>query len=229
MKFECKKCGECCKQTTGILKFLPLYEWEAKEIQELAREKNISVNIKPLPKNSRMDKKTGKVFCFLFGMFNSPCPFLKCNQCSIYEKRPLICRQFPILKTPSFSINKTFGADSFLMCPNFDNKKNFDDYFHINPEPKLIETKEINNFLIETYGDCFNSALQSNSITQFIAQSLFEYNRDKKIKLREVSEYDLDKANVISLFEFFKEIGLMDEAGKEYLISKLKDKSLFRV
>ena len=43
IKFECGKCGKCCRE----LGHLPLWEWEVEKLIRVAKKKNISLNIQP--------------------------------------------------------------------------------------------------------------------------------------------------------------------------------------
>lgn len=220
LKFRCKKCGECCHFQT----YLPLTEWEAKEIQEIADKKNIEINIKPLPKATNLDKKSGKTFCIKYGMFNAPCPFLlKDNSCSIYEARPLRCKQFPMLYTPLTKIERTYSPACFMKCKHFDNKKMFHEIFMPNG-PTPIDKQELKNKLIDIYGiDIFACALQENMASEFILDQLSELAEDKKIKLRKVDVYNIKNKEVIPSLDFLEFLGLLDEESKESLITSLKD------
>ena len=165
-KFICKGCGECCKKFgKGKNSSLPLFEWEVEQYKELAKQKGINLNISPL--HYFLDKKSGFVFCLNYGMFNTPCPFLQENKCSIYDYRALICRQFPLLNVPeivkenkeSMKTNNIGASDFFSHCPNFENQKHFEENFKIGERTSVDEIKE---YLKEVYGECYDYALQSN-------------------------------------------------------------------
>ena len=75
---KCSKCGSCCSN------FLPLTQSEIKELQELVKLDTTEVQLKYSED----------------GRFYMMCPFLimstdsKETRCSIYDKRPSICRYF---------------------------------------------------------------------------------------------------------------------------------------
>ena len=71
---DCKKCGDCCRFITLPLGWRPdqfIIEWL------LARGTKPRVN------------KQNKL---LYVEVSYPCPHLKDNECEIYEKRPMVCR-----------------------------------------------------------------------------------------------------------------------------------------
>ncbi len=80
-EIDCLKCGNCCK-TTG-----PLFTQA--DINRLARH----FKMKPaqfMDTYLRVDEDGDYV------LRNLPCPFLGAdNHCSVYEKRPKACREFP--------------------------------------------------------------------------------------------------------------------------------------
>lgn len=69
---QCSKCGNCCSN------FLPLTEHEIKELKKFVKKRKI----KPTVRN------------FVNGI-DGICPFLTLdNKCSIYQKRPYICKLY---------------------------------------------------------------------------------------------------------------------------------------
>lgn len=219
MKFECKCCGFCCQNFgEGNNKYLPIFEWEVETYGKIAarqgvspngqKARNIKINFKPI--RYLLDEKSGIVFVYLYGMTTEPCPFLKDNKCSIYEDRAIICQQFPLLWTAKLHIGNDFGASCFSQCPNFDCKKDFDDRFPI----KEIKKEEIDDYLKETYGSCFDSAVISNTIGRKILEIIKKHDINHEIKLKEIEEKDLEKYNQMSFTEFLKFKGF-DEDAKE--------------
>jgi Fe-S-cluster containining protein len=125
MRFKCNKiepckfCAECCRfrekidfnekeelnikkalfEKTGTIYLYPFSRYtinitiKEKEILEKeAKKKGIKINI--LPKKIFITKEGIAVYDYFIDA--DVCPFLtKENRCSIYEKRPLICQQFP--------------------------------------------------------------------------------------------------------------------------------------
>jgi Fe-S-cluster containining protein len=168
---------------------------------------------------------SGFVFCLEYGMFNQPCPFLENNKCSIYNNRALVCRQFPIFYVPQFNPTGTFGGDCFLKCQHFENKKQLDDNFKVGSRNSA---QDIIDYLKEVYGECYDYALQSNALKKFLADFLQTMIKQKQIKLREISKFDLSKYKVMSFFDFMVYKNLMDNNTKNYLIQTFKNKEAFQ-
>jgi Fe-S-cluster containining protein len=119
-QFECTKCGLCCGDTEQKTRHILLLESEAAEIsQKTSRkpEEFCEAIIGKEPYVYEMKKTVGK------------CIFLKDNQCTIYESRPLICRFYPFelkfcedqdkylftatLECPGIGKGKTLCKDDF--------------------------------------------------------------------------------------------------------------------
>lgn len=100
---ECQKCGKCCNGTT--------YTKTALSDSDIERlEKGLG---KPLNKifesNEIMSIENGDTPIMAM---TQPCKFQKDNQCTIYEFRPLTCRQYPL-----FLGEGTIQIDS-VNCPS---------------------------------------------------------------------------------------------------------------
>jgi len=207
MKFECAGCGFCCKNFGDENhKYLPLFECEVERYKKIAESRNIKLNFKPV--HYLLEEKSGIVFVYLYGMTNEPCPFLKNNKCSVYEDRALICGQFPLLWTAKFHGNE-FGASCFSECPKFDCKKEFDEKFPI----REVSKDEIDKYLKETYGGCFDFAIKSNSHGRKILDIIRKYDLNGDWKLKNISESDLGKYKQMSFTEFLKYCGFREDAG----------------
>ena len=123
--FECSKCGLCCGDTKERTRNILLLESEA----------NIISTETCLPKQNFTKQITDKIpYCYEMKKDREgKCFFLKDNNCSIYEIRPLICRFYPFeLK---FESNKKQHVFSFTFeCPEIGNgkmmtKRDFEDLF----------------------------------------------------------------------------------------------------
>ncbi|MEI7718416.1 MAG: YkgJ family cysteine cluster protein [archaeon] len=208
MKFECKCCGFCCKNFgEGNNKYLPIFEWEVNTYSKIAKQRNIKMDFKPV--HYLLDEKSGVVFCYLYGMTSEPCPFLKDNKCSIYKDRAIICQQFPLLWTAKLHIGDNFGASCFSECPNFDCKKDFDKKF---TGKKEVKKGEIDEYLKETYGDCFDSAVVSNILGRLILEIIKKHDLAGDLKLKQIEEKDLDKYKPMSFTEFLRFKGFEEDA-----------------
>jgi len=206
MKFECQCCGRCCKNFGDENhKYLPIFKWEVKTYQKIADERKIKISFKPV--QYLLDEKSKIVFVYLYGMTTEPCPFLKDNKCSIYEDRAIICRQFPLLWTAKLHIGNNFGASCFSDCPKFNCKEEFDNHFPF----KEISKEEIDNYLKETYGNCFDSAVLSNTIGRKILDVIKKHDLAGDFKLKKVEEKDLEKYKQMSFVEFLKFNGFEED------------------
>jgi len=87
VRFECSRCGLCCGDTEHKKRHILLLEAEAKQIAS-DTSKQIDEFAQPIqckqPYTFEMKKGS-----------DGKCLFLKENQCSIYQSRPLICRFYP--------------------------------------------------------------------------------------------------------------------------------------
>lgn len=129
-EFKCKQCGHCChlegykskperKEKSGLLlslfsdenSRLPLFEWEVKRLNKLAKEKGIDLNIKPA--SVFYSTRTNETLIIMWDISEDICPFLnKENRCMIYEDRPIVCRMFP------FKGGFSTGFADMGNCPN---------------------------------------------------------------------------------------------------------------
>ncbi|MCD6203926.1 MAG: YkgJ family cysteine cluster protein [Methanophagales archaeon] len=72
--FRCERCGECCRT-------LPIsLGWD--DIERLYKEEG----------EAFFDKLDDNA---IENCLKTPCPYLNGNRCTIYDKRPLVCRVFP--------------------------------------------------------------------------------------------------------------------------------------
>ena len=86
--WECLKCGNCCKLFVATGVSVSEHEWDVleEEIKKLQLDLYVleqAKNTKSLPLVGETPPKT--------------CIFLKGSLCSIYEKRPQKCREYPIM------------------------------------------------------------------------------------------------------------------------------------
>jgi len=79
----CTQCGECCRRCSPI-------EVTLDEVHQIANHLNIS----PKRLRNKVKGKTDKKGSL--HIRGHPCPFLKGDDCSIYQVRPGVCKAFPI-------------------------------------------------------------------------------------------------------------------------------------
>ncbi len=101
IQFKCLECGICCGDTQEKTRHILLLDEEA---QNIAKSVNKSVSDiaskvkdkKPYGYEMKKNTTTGK------------CVFLKENRCTIYPKRPLICKFYPFGLETSRENQKVF-------------------------------------------------------------------------------------------------------------------------
>lgn len=101
-KFECSRCGKCCKSESvngrrGFYAFL--FDFEVKRLRQSAEKLGIDLQVKPFFVLNDEISKQGIVVFYEF--FSEDCPFYK-DGCLIYAERPLMCRAFPVFQTKPF-------------------------------------------------------------------------------------------------------------------------------
>lgn len=90
MKFECKRCGKCCKGHITTITYTDIQRWtEQKRVDILAHVTYEESN-----------EKLNSGFYFLPDPLSKECPFLsRENTCSIHDTKPKVCRNFPLTAT----------------------------------------------------------------------------------------------------------------------------------
>ncbi|MDR5590932.1 YkgJ family cysteine cluster protein [Christiangramia sp. SM2212] len=100
---DCLTCANCCK-TTG-----PLFT--QKDIERIAKH----FRMKPgefIDQYLRMDEENDYV------LQQVPCPFLGAdNYCSVYDKRPKACREYPHTDRKDFHKISTITIRNTAVCP----------------------------------------------------------------------------------------------------------------
>jgi len=102
-KIDCLTCANCCKTTSPAI-----YE---RDIDRLSKH----LKIKPsqlIMQYLHKDEDTDYVFT------SAPCPFLGAdNYCSVYENRPLACREYPHTNRKRFYQVLDISLKNTLICP----------------------------------------------------------------------------------------------------------------
>jgi len=167
------------------------------------------------------DKNSGLYTCITFGMENQPCPFLKNNTCSIYEKRPIVCRSFPLAKSPTES--ETFDLSYFIHCPNFNSKLFLTENFNLKEgEPYSISNQKVLEEYLKIFGEetLINQEIH-HIIGIYIQEKIEEMISDNIIDLKKVNKKDYLNHIPIPLFEFLVKKAILSQKEKEEIISKL--------
>lgn len=102
---DCTQCGRCCEKLKPIC--------SEEDQQRLATE--LSIAIEQLREQyleyDKSDDEPG------WRIKNSPCPFLRDKECTVYEHRPDNCRQYPYLHKPDFSYRTWAMIERTFTCP----------------------------------------------------------------------------------------------------------------
>jgi Fe-S-cluster containining protein len=92
---DCKECGNCCRSLE--------LEFTEPELYTIAKSMEQSID--------EFKKR------FVVEGIMKPCPALKGNLCSIYEDRPDVCRSYPHLEQPGFTLRLYGVLDNIRICP----------------------------------------------------------------------------------------------------------------
>ncbi|MEK6968571.1 MAG: YkgJ family cysteine cluster protein [Nanoarchaeota archaeon] len=194
--FECHKCGNCCKSVYRSTEFHDGFfvtDSEADWLRKEAKEKGISLSLKA--QVGIADKISKKYIVTLWKVNHDSCPFFKEGLCSAYEKRPLICRSFPVVST---GLHDGQPMVRSLVCPQ--------EQSTVMPEKQ--PTKIAIETLTKRYANNFHSA--------FLMEDLQMDERgvvDDLIKGNVInSRTEKGAFKEISLYDFLEEIGA---AGNE--------------
>jgi Fe-S-cluster containining protein len=102
-KMDCLSCANCCKTTSPIFRDA--------DIRRISRHLRIKEG-KFISDYLRMDEEQDYV------LKSSPCSFLeKDNSCSIYDVRPLACREYPHTDRKNMFQVLEITAENSLICP----------------------------------------------------------------------------------------------------------------
>lgn len=203
--FKCHSCGFCCSWF-GRSNTLPVFEFEIPQLEMNAKKQGIDLIF--VPENVLLDKKSGNLFCLNYGMAIMPCPFLiksnKNNLCSIYKKRPLICRKFPLEKNPLFHKIK---KGIFFDCPNLDPNKAVEKLKQtgcLNKENKKYKNK-IKEKSIEIFGkEIWDASLSVDRLKSEINNKIKELENLGKIEICFADWVDVKKHKIMGVFEFLE-------------------------
>lgn len=100
--FECKICGNCCRDVIVIITYDDVKRWEIERRWDILSE--VRLLIDPVQKI--------ELPVFFKSARDHVCPFLSdANRCNIYPTRPGICKDFPV----------TGRADKILECKAMEN------------------------------------------------------------------------------------------------------------
>ena len=102
-KMDCLSCANCCKTTSPIFRDA--------DIRRISKHLRIKEG-KFISDYLRMDEEQDYV------LKSSPCSFLESdNTCSIYDVRPLACREYPHTDRKNMFQILEITAENSLICP----------------------------------------------------------------------------------------------------------------
>jgi Fe-S-cluster containining protein len=102
-RIDCTQCGNCCRSFMIGL--------ENDDIQRLSKHLDMTEASFEEKYVERSGQDKTKIFNAI------PCHFLHENKCTVYEARPLDCREFPHLHKPDFT-SRLFGVlYNYSHCP----------------------------------------------------------------------------------------------------------------
>ncbi|NBP74837.1 MAG: YkgJ family cysteine cluster protein [Flavobacteriales bacterium] len=102
-KMDCLSCANCCKTTSPIFRDA--------DIRRISKHLRVKEG-KFISDYLRMDEEEDYV------LKSSPCSFLeKDNSCSIYDVRPLACREYPHTDRKNMFQVLEITAENSLICP----------------------------------------------------------------------------------------------------------------
>jgi Fe-S-cluster containining protein len=108
--FECLRCGRCCSnllaEDRGVLRGLTLLPGEHESFPPSVVRPAIGIGRRPHEKGFRTTA---------YQLTEDTCPQLEEDSCSIYQKRPASCRQFPLSLRRGPEGTTQMGLD--LNCP----------------------------------------------------------------------------------------------------------------
>ncbi len=204
--FECLCCGECCQsflsdgyrdkkigefdeQRPFIINlnrlYLPFFDWEIDDfLQEL---KKINSTRKIVLGKVSFDLKSERTIVHNYTLDGQDCPFLSNNKCNIYEKRPIICKQFPCMYDLSWlTSNQEIKLYENTACKfERENKLKYDlfKYLSKNPRDRVgASVSETTDFLKKRYGDSFFYKLEN--VAYGIRSTTFLINLEKEGKIK---------------------------------------------
>jgi len=182
---------------------LPIKPWEKERIEELAKEKKLSVNITP-----------GNV---IIDIYNLPivmdwvldhdhCPFFKNNMCLIHDSKPLVCKSYPILSSGLSALFSASEQGALRMNTNITPDCKASVRMHGERKGKLNDHIEM---MHDSYGATFESAIAQDFGSELVFNIIEELVNRGLIKT-----YRMSRAKVMKRLNQ-RRIGLI-----EYVINK---------
>lgn len=184
-KFQCIKCGKCCKNLKQVNENIPykgllIFEWEAHILTQKAQDLGIKISI--LTGHSFYDQKSNQLIVLHWVLNHENCPFLsERNECLIYEDRPLICKLFPIENSGLFEraiLNQPLVRMDLMGCSQ---KEFFSKLKEEIGDKKTFE--EASKRVYEVFGEHYLASLQFDLVNYWIHEQVKEMEAKRLIKI----------------------------------------------
>jgi Fe-S-cluster containining protein len=174
--FQCIRCGCCCYQREGV--------YMTTEEKELLGDH---------PSIAPLEKPVSGLYTYrILPSEGDRCPFLADNHCTIYEKRPELCRRFPLTMRYIPDIGYLYSA---IICCGAS---------HQNPSPYTV--KEYSTQLNEKFRSSFEK-METLNCQKASALS-------KSVK---VNPHIQDMETVITIWDYLGDLAYTDVIQKENL------------
>mgnify|MGYP001584456444 CR=1 FL=1 len=212
MKFQCQKCGECCKNYERIEGGgVHLFEWEKNKLEQHAKTLGINLELQPFS-----IFKVGKVYVAYHYIIKNACPFFEDNSCMIYNNRPSTCKTFPINFFMYDPIENIFRFEFVPGCTAFDKslKKELLE--------KQDDAKEHLKILRDYFGkEIVLSAYQNqHTINKFGYILKFKLNAGELIQYSNIPKEEREKLTIYPLFTFCKKNNILSRTQIKSIIEE---------
>lgn len=223
-KFVCKKCGTCCKTFSRNKSENDKMRFAEDGFRIVVPvQGNVIFGFEKhlFPKNSvsvgefYFDTKSNKIIVINYRVSKEPCPNLtKDNECSIYNQRPVTCREFPCPYGDSDEL-RNIGevCSAYGFCPSELDSKQLNKELGISVKdgnasfvPNTLRKK-----LLKRYGNSFLYALWRYKTYEILRHFISQLHNQKHVSLAKQG-YDLgeikktmDKIEIIDIFDLYSQ------------------------
>ena len=246
-KFECSKCGNCCKTFSfsekeelpyfdddGLICLnhltLPLYDWEAEVFKKNGKGELV------VPYKIIFDMRNNMSIVLQYTLKNNSCPFFVDNSCLIYSERPSTCRMFPCaIKLGDVDKDGKGGIDIFTFtnhCLSEVSRKELLEMIGFDKEGSLSNASsvQVNKNIYSRYGDSYIHCLVKDVIDKTLMKFIAALIQQGMIEIPK-KEYSLESlkkrigdSKVVNIFELYKQIK-KEDLSKTYneMFRRVKD------